>query len=137
MTKIYEIKGKDRCQINVNYCGVKIVAEFKQVSGGLRRSQLKTTDRFVQDALEHDPRFGSLYTCVQSFDDEELTREQIVEEEHRSAPAKRVYTVKTVNDAISYFSKKGELPTDDKSVKALMEQYNIAFPNLVWDAEGE
>lgn len=128
MTKIYEIQGKDRCRINLNYCGVKLIVDFKQVAGGQSRSRIVARDRFVQDALEHDVRYGSLYTCVQSFEENELTKEERVQEEHATSRAKKVTTVKSLNDALVWFSKKGETPTSDEEVRQLMTKYNVEFP---------
>lgn len=135
MTKIYEIQGKDRCQINVHYCGVKIVAEFRRTASEMSKSQLLTRDRFVQDALEHDVRFGRLYRCVKSFDENAMTIEQQVEEEKGSAPAKVVNSVKSLNEALVWFAKKGETPQSDEDVLKLMEKYNVAFPR--WKREDE
>lgn len=137
MTKVYEIKGKDRCQIVVRYCGAKITAEFKQVAGGSRRSQLVTSDRFVQDALEHDARFGGLFTCVKRFDEADVAKAADAGEDIRSTPPKMVNTVRNLNDAISWFAKKGEMPTSDEDVKALMDKYNVAFPKWTEKKSGE
>ena len=130
MTKIYEIRGKDRCRLKVHYCGMTIIAEFKPVAGaGVdSRSQLVARDQFVQDALEHDMRYGSLYRCVKGIDEQALTREEAVAEEKGSSPAKIIGTVKNLNDALVWFSKKGETPTSDEEVVELMAKYNVAFP---------
>ena len=133
MTKIYEIQGKDRCQINVHYCGVKIVAEFHRTASETSRSQLLTRDQFVQDALEHDARFGKLYRCVKSFDETAMSVEQKVEEEKGTAPARVVNTVKSLNEALVWFAKKGETPQSDEDVAKLMEKYNVVFPK--WKRE--
>jgi len=133
MTKIYEIQGKDRCRINLNYCGVKIVAEFKTVSGGQLRSRIVTRDRFIQDALEHDIRYGKLFVCTQSFDDEAMTKEEQVQKEENRDTSKKIASVKSLNDALVWFSKKGETPASDEEVKTLMEKYNVSFPNWKQD----
>lgn len=133
MTKIYEIQGKDRCQIIVYYCGTKITAEFKKVAGGTQRSQLVTADRFIQDALEHDTRYGLLYRCVRSFDEQEVVKAAEVREELSNSPAKVINTVKNLNDALVWFAKKGETPMTDEDVKQLMQRYNVAFPK--WKME--
>ncbi len=135
MTKIYELAGKDRCQLTLIYCGLKRTVEFVSTGGATCRSQLKTTDRFLQDALEHDPRFGRLYKCVQKFDENAVVQDKkpVADAEERggqtSRRAKTIISVKNLNQALNYFVRQGELPQTEEEVKTLMEKYNVSFPN--------
>ena len=41
-----------------------------------------------------------------------------------------VKSVKTVNDAIAYFTEKGEAVTSDEELATLKDKYKVTFPNL-------
>lgn len=130
MTKIYELAGKDRCQINLTYFGVKLNVEFRGTGGGISHSQFKTNDRFLQDALEHDFRFNRLYKLMQTFDENDSPAKPAAEKEEQAPRrAKNITSVKSLNQALNYFVRIGETPQTDEDVKQLMEKYNIAFPN--------
>lgn len=136
MTKIYELAGKDRCQIFTVYCGIRVNVEFRGVVGGTGRSQYKTSDRFVQDALEHDFRFGSLYKLIHSFDETKVEEvKKAAEEAEEPRRLKNINSVKSLNDALVYFGRKGELAETDEDVKTLMDKWGVAFPN--WKKESE
>lgn len=136
MTKIYELAGKDRCQIFTVYCGIRIPVEFRGVVGGNGRSQYKTSDRFVQDALEHDFRFGTLYKLIATFDETKVVSAKAAEiEAEEPRRLKNINSVKSLNDALVYFSRKGELAETDEDVKTLMDKWGVAFPNWKRDEE--
>ena len=106
--------------LRVPYLGQTVMANFKGGDRIRSRAKLVTSDRFIQDALEHDPRYGVLFTCVKKYED---TPAQV-------AKARKITKVKTINDALLYFTQLGASVTGENDLKDLMEQYNVEFPNL-------
>lgn len=125
MVKVYELTRFDGMQIKLNWCGQTVTAEFK--GGGVRnRAKILTSNLFVQDALEHDPRFGSLFVLTQSFEDKETKAEAEVEEKKK----RKITRVKSVNDAMRWLAENGYNPTGDEDLESLMEKAGVEFPNL-------
>lgn len=127
MKKVYEIKGKDSCRVKVVYCGASVVVDF--TNGAVihgRNARYITDNKFVQDAIESDPRFGSLIICAEVYGAPEVKAKE-------SAPIRNVKAVKSVkntNDAIDWFASKGEVFTNKEELDALCEKYGVEFPNL-------
>lgn len=122
--KVYEVQRYDGLQIRLNWCGVNVEVEFK---GGDTRHRAKfiTPNLFIQDALEHDNRFGTLYFLTKSYKDTPKEKEK-----EASKPRKRVTKVKTVNDAMRWLTEAGYAPTPDDKLQDLMDKANVDFPNL-------
>ena len=59
----------DAMTIRLHYCGQTIMATFKGGDQRRTRARLTTDSLFIQDALEHDPRFNTLYVLKQSYSD--------------------------------------------------------------------
>ena len=60
MNKIYEIKGLASARLIFNYQGVQITAHFHGGNWYLgRNARFVTSNILVQQAIEHDPRFGN------------------------------------------------------------------------------
>lgn len=144
--KVYEIKGMDKCSMSTTYLGVKVNLEFK---GGDIMSRkdgfISTTNPFVQAAIESMPSFGSKivlkhrYPIQESVEEAPVADAEVVVEKPRKAAAKKkvsedntlsVYTVKNVNDAVSYFEEKGILVESKEHLAEVMEKHNVVFPNL-------
>jgi len=127
MKKIYILDNNmSACKISTVYCGVTVNMEFK---GGNPMSGMKaslcTDNPFAQDAIEHDPRFGSEIKLHKTFSGGE--KERLPPEKPN---AKKVAKIKNTNDAISYFTELGETVESDEDIAALCEKYNVEFPNL-------
>lgn len=59
MIKIYEAVRQNRARLVFNYCNCNIPVEFINGNTTLgRNAQFRTNNRFVQDAIEKDARFG-------------------------------------------------------------------------------
>ena len=104
MVKVYELARYDAMTVRINYLGQTVIANFR---GGNRlntRAKLTTADIFVQDAIEQAAK--------------------------AVAAPKKVSKVKTVNDALLYFTKLGATVTSENDLEGLMEKYNVVFPNL-------
>lgn len=125
--KEYELSRFDAMAVRVVYMGQTILAHFKGGSGLRSRARLVTRDPFIQAALEHDSRYGKLFTLVKTYDDTPVAVSKVAAE--KAAP-KRVSKVKTVNDALLYFTQLGANVTGDSDLSDLMEKYNVEFPNL-------
>ena len=60
MKKMYEINGLNAARLVFNYRGSQIVANFQGGNRQLgRNARLVTSNILVQEAIEHDPRFGT------------------------------------------------------------------------------
>ena len=128
MLKIYELSRFDAMTIRISYCGQVIMASFRGGDQRRNRARLVTDSLFVQDALEHDPRFGSLYILKKSYSDSTKDVEARIANE--KTKTRKITKVKSVNDALLYFTQLGANVTGEGDLKTLMEQYNVEFPNL-------
>lgn len=128
MLKIYELSRFDAMTLRISYCGQVIMASFKGGDQRRNRARLVTDSLFVQDALEHDPRFGSLYILKKSYSDSTKDVEARIANE--KSKTRKITKVKSVNDALLYFTQLGANVTGEGDLKTLMEQYNVEFPNL-------
>lgn len=128
MIKVYEMARFDAMTIRLNYCGQTVMATFKGGDQRRNRARLTTDNLFVQDALEHDQRFGSLYVLVKSY--AESTTDAAARIANEKSKPRKITKVKSVNDALLYFTQLGANVTGEADLKTLMEQYNVEFPNL-------
>lgn len=152
MKKVYELKGMDACRMQTTYLGVKVNLEFK--NGNFinnKRARLMTDNPFVQDAIENDSRFGSFIILAEVLKEEPTVIPE-VEEEEKPRPkraTKRLKSqaelnaessvadktaeeksVKSINDAVTFFQARGEAVNSDEDIEVLKEKYNVTFPNL-------
>lgn len=127
MVKVYEMARFDAMTIRLNYCGQTILANFKGGVSAKVRARLTTSDRFVQDALEADPRYGTLYRMLRSYEDFPCYKADAAEVDNKP---KKITKVKSVNDALRFFTEMGASVTGESDLASLMEKYNVEFPNL-------
>ena len=104
MVKVYELSRYDALTVRVIYFGQTLMIPFKGGDGYRNRARFTTTDMFVQDALEHDARYGKLFTLVKKYDDTPSSTAKAAVEKTKP---RRVPRVKTVNDALLYFTQLG------------------------------
>ncbi len=130
-------------RLSTKFCGVTVNMEFK---GGSRTSNVKasleTSSQFVQDAIENDTRFGTLFTLFRTYGEEEQKPVEAEEEVEEAPKAKKVTKtkkekklmdiadVKSVNDVERFFEERGEEVSGDEDIDRLMEKYGVTFPNL-------
>ncbi len=117
----------DAMTVRLNYLGQTILASFKGGASARVRARLTTADPFVQDAIEHDSRYGKLFTLVRKYDDTPSRR--AINAAVDTKP-KRIAKVKTVNEALLFFTSLGATVTGDSDINELAEKYNVEFPNL-------
>ena len=127
MVKVYEMARFDAMTIRLNYCGQTILATFRGGVNAKVRARLTTSDRFVQDALEADPRYGTLYRMLRSYEDFPCYNAANAEVDTKP---KKITKVKDINGALRFFTEMGASVTGESDLKALMEKYNVEFPNL-------
>lgn len=127
MVKVYELARFDAMSIKLHYLGNSIIANFKGGNSLNKRATLTTANLFFQDAIEHDPRYGTLFRLIKKYED---TPEASVNAKKEEAAPKKITKVKTVNDALLFFTKMGANVTSDSNLEDLMTQYNVEFPNL-------
>lgn len=146
MIKVYEVLRMNNARLFTSFMGVKLELNFK--NGNLLRGingNLVTSDRFVQDAIENDPRFGVTIRLKSSYPESEEEKASIAEEKsgkHSSKTSaaqkeriaknavKSVDTVKSMNDVIDYFTSLGETVESEEQIEELKEKYKVKFPNL-------
>lgn len=127
MVKVYEMARFDAMTIRLNYCGQTIMATFKGGVNAKVRARLTTADRFIQDALEADPRFGTLYKMLRSYEDFPCYKADNAVVDNKP---KKITKVKSVNDALRFFTELGASVTGESDLAALTEKFNVEFPNL-------
>lgn len=157
MIKDYEYIGKQSAVLHITYFGIDLKVEF--TNGNTARSkgaEFSTNDRFTQDAIEHDSRFGSVIRLRGIFPEPSDNKPKNTKDEkgkggksgkstaakdtndkvgengggERSPQAEVVESCKNMNDVVKFFTEKGEKPEGDDDIKALMEKYNVSFPNV-------
>lgn len=149
MIKVYEMKGMNACKMSIEYKGVNINLSFENGNiSSNRNARLSTESRFVQDAIEAMPSFGTRVILAHAME-ESVAVPEVIEEE-RSPRARRqmnrgsskkatdpgivvVESVKNVNDAAAYFMDKGVSVESKEHLKELMQKHNVEFPNLVME----
>jgi hypothetical protein len=149
MIKVYEMKGMNACKMSIEHKGVTINLSFENGNiSSKRNARLTTENRFVQDAIEAMPSFGTRVVLAHAME-KSVAIPVEVEEEERSPRARRqasrgavakkpkseneptvVEEVKNINDAASYFMEKGEAVESKEQLEELMQKHNVVFPNL-------
>lgn len=156
ITKIYKLTGMDACLMKTVYCGVKVNMEFKSgnhLNG--KHAVLITKNPFVQDAIENDERFGTVFKLAASYEcNEDKTTADTLQEPKSSREAKKmkiakekaeknktekklgngykdVPEVKNINDAIEYFTTLGEMIESEEQINEMADKYQVKFTNLV------
>lgn len=144
------MKGMNACKMSIEHKGVTINLSFENGNiSSNRNARLTTENRFVQDAIETMPSFGTRIVLAHAVE-KSVAMPVEVEEEERSPRARRhaargavakkpkseseptaVEEVKNINDAVSYFGDKGVMVESKEHLKELMEKHNVEFPNLV------
>ena len=143
------MKGMNACKMSIEHKGVTINLSFENGNiSSKRNARLTTENRFVQDAIEAMPSFGTRVVLVHAVE-KSVAMPVEVEEEERSPRARRqasrgavakkpksenestvVEEVKNINDAASYFMEKGETIESKEQLEELMQKYNVVFPNM-------
>lgn len=148
MTKVYEIKGMDKCKMSTTYLGVKVNLEFK---GGDIMSRkdgyISTSNPFIQAAIEAMPSYGHKIVLKREIEDtpvaaapaeEAPTRPRATKVKAFGTDKKKavqegstvVEEVNNINDAASYFMEKGEAVESKEQLEELMQKHNVVFPNM-------
>lgn len=146
------MKGMNACKMSTEYRGVNIKLSFENgnISSG-RNARLTTDNRFVQDAIEALPIFGTKVVLAHSVE-KTVVQPIVAEEEEERSPRMRrqvargtvakkakeapedgstiVEEVKNINDAASYFMEKGVTVDSKEQLAELMQKHNVVFPNM-------
>lgn len=134
MKKIYTTKYS-KLKFTLERGGLKAEIEFK--NGRMADNvpaRFITSDKFLQYALEKDPRFGTMYRLERSIPEPTDERKEEIpdEKKHVEKKPKEVTIVETVTDladAIDYFSTLGKVLTTERQVRSTMKAMNVEFPN--------
>lgn len=134
ITKIYELVGKDNCMLRTVYCGTRVSMEFKGgnfING--KNALLRTSNPFVQDAIENDSRFGTsirVVSVVKVDDDKGVSSVNPKGGKRKQKDTREVEAVRNVNDAVEYFTKMGYKVENDGMIEELKDKLNVSFPNM-------
>lgn len=144
MLKIYEAVKQNSARLCTTWCGTLLELHFingNQLLG--RNAELVTSNRFVQDAIEHDKRFGTAIRLKRVFSEPGDTEQPAADAgkpaESRQGKKKTadrksgpevVESVKNANDAIAYFLGRGEPADGDLDIGELKKKYDVTFPNM-------
>ena len=156
MIKIYECVRKNTARVVTKYLGVTLQLNFENgnIYAGMG-AQLVTNDKFVQDAIENDSRYGITFKLKRTIPEESDT-DEAQEAQSRTAEnggavngkgrkakkagavsgtdgnggAEVIENVKTINDAVDYFAEQGVLVEDVNQIGDYCSKYNVSFPNL-------
>ena len=143
------MKGMNACKMSIEHKGVTVNLSFENGNiSSKRNARLTTENRFVQDAIEAMPSFGTRVVLAHAME-KSVAIPVEVEEEERSPRARRqasrgavakkpkseneptaVEEVKNINDAASYFMEKGEAVESKEQLDELMQKHNVVFPNM-------
>lgn len=135
-TKVYQLKSRERALFHSRFYGVEIDIDFMHASSDENKGQFVTADRFIQDAVEADPRFNVEFELVQTVEEPkeeaENAPEQVSQSKAKPKKEKKVVVkdVTTVNDAYDYFLSKGLVLNTLDELRSKISEYNIEFPNL-------
>lgn len=144
------MKGMNACKMSIEHKGVTINLSFENGNiSSKRNAKLTTENRFVQDAIEAMPIFGTRIVLTHTMDATPVKPVEVEEDElspkarRRMSRAERavkksaapsdgnvVESVKNVNDAVSYFEERGILVESKEHLTEVMEKHNVVFPNL-------
>lgn len=141
----------DACLMKTVYCGVKVNMEFKSgnhLNG--KHAVLITKNPFVQDAIENDERFGSVFRLAATYNQSDAKNVDAVVQEPKSSREARkmkiakeraekeaangykdISKVKNMNDAIEYFTSLGEVVENEEQIKEMADKHRVKFPNFI------
>lgn len=152
MIKVYEAVRQNAARLVTKYCGVCVELNF--INGNLfrgRNAELSTNDKFIQDAIENDPRFGVSIRLAHTYAEPSDTAGRVLPGGKVDMPAKKdnqpkrarrkaadtenydmeqVEEVTDINGVIAFFERKGEQVSSEEDIEALKEKYNVVFPNI-------
>lgn len=143
------MKGMNACKMSIEHKGVTINLSFENGNiSSKRNARLATESRFVQEAIEAMPSFGTRVVLAHAME-KSVAMPVEVEEEERSPRVRRqvsrgvvakktksenestvVEEVKNINDAASYFMEKGVTVESKEQLEELMQKHNVVFPNM-------
>lgn len=125
MIKEYTLPGYSAAVLRFSYLGNTVNVEFKNAGCKAGTSRYITGNKFVQDAIEKDPRFGSGIILTARFAE---TPEN--EAKSRVRKVKKVASVKSINDAMRYLADHGVEMSDSINVFEEAEKLDVEFVNL-------
>lgn len=128
MRKVYKT-NYNSLSLQLEYKGMQVKVEF--VHGMVSHNipaRLATSDPLLQDIIEADKRFGSLY----SLESSQATQDDIEADRIKQSQdtGKEIKKVKNLTDAIDFLSEKGIICTNLEEVNEAAKGLNISFPNM-------
>lgn len=151
--KIYELTRMKTAFFITKYLEHTVELPFTsgRGNGNECRAEYVTGNKFIQDAIEHDARFGHDFVLTNTYKTaEEIAKEEEdarkaeelanavvepIEEEKPKKKAKKsnsneVLEVRTLNDAFDYFANLGIAVDSKDQLEQTMRELKVSFPNL-------
>lgn len=143
ITKVYELTRLVSAYFTTKYMGIVVELPFNTGRGSSyeNRSQFVTSDKFVQDAIENDPRFNKDFCLVSESDDgnddvyakkaTETSSEKTEQKAKKNTTKKNVVAdVTSINDAYDFFADRGVVLNTIEELRDAIKKESIEFPNL-------
>lgn len=135
MIKIYELIKQNAARLVFSYCGVKINADFGNGNTFINRNaQFTTNNRFFQDAIENDSRFGVSIKLAKSIKEDSDEEKTVPEEKKEDVPTKKAGSKKTkniqfesVNDFMEFLTSEGDEMSDPSELDSYLKKYNATI----------
>lgn len=136
-TKIYRLTNKRAAYFQTKYCGVLVPMSFVMGVGTDPdlRAEMVVTDKFTQDAIENDPRFGKLFFLAETYGEPDVEEAPVeVEKKGKKGikkaakaeePKDGAKVFKSINDAVYYLEEELGLDTTEDNLEQLMKDNNI------------
>lgn len=126
MVKEYTLYRYEGGALRFRHCGVDISVTFRGSGMKSHTSHFITKNQFIQDAIENDPRFGSVIRITAKFAEKEENVEKLVP----LKKIKRLPRIQTANDALRYLSEHGVTITDQTDLFEEADKLGVCFPVL-------
>ena len=140
--KIYETPNRNYVCLEMQLGGIKTNIEFRngRVANNIN-AQFITSNRFLQEMIENDKRFGSMIICKQVIDLGDFGEDEEAKPAPAPAPTPKktskkvsgktvVEEVRDITDAIDWLSKNGKVATTPAQVQKAAAELGVEFPNL-------
>jgi hypothetical protein len=125
--KVY-VTNYSKLSITLSHAGVSANVTFNngRMGDGIK-AKFITSDPFLQYLIEHDSRYGHLFTLLRTYEDDAPKAKK---QEAEKKSLKAVESVRDLADAIDYLAEQGRQVKTRKQALTVASELGITFPNL-------